>query len=242
LAEIETLYEDRAIVAVHKPAGWTVIAARNEPPERCLRAWLEAVRGEKLWVCHRIDRDTSGVVLFARHAEAHRVLNQRFESRSVRKRYVVFVRSQSALERSGAIDVALHRARKSKMRPALEGEPDSLSASTEWRLVASRSARVGIVSRLEAWPKTGRQHQIRVHFRWMNAPLVVDPLYGGACARTAGELGEGSPPLSRLTLHAASLLLRHPTNDSTVTIVAPLPADLAALDRWITDGQSKRSE
>ncbi|MFO0558358.1 MAG: RluA family pseudouridine synthase [Polyangiales bacterium] len=242
MAEIETLYEDRAIVAVHKPAGWTVIPARDEPEERCLRARLEASRGEKLWVCHRIDRDTSGVVLFARTAEAHRSVNHGFESRSVSKRYAVFVRSSSALADSGAIRVALHSARKGKMRPALDGEPDALSAETHWELIAARSASVGFVSRLEARPKTGRQHQIRVHFRWMNAPLLVDSLYGAASSRADGELGEGSPALSRLTLHASSLTLAHPTSGAPLTIDAALPEDLAALDRWIVDGQSKRSE
>lgn len=242
MAEIETLYEDRALVAVHKPAGWTVIPARDEPEARCLRARLEASRGEKLWVCHRIDRDTSGVVLFARTADAHRAVNHGFESRAVSKRYAVFVRSASPLAESGVIRVALHSARKGKMRPALDGEPDSLSAETEWELIAARSARLGVVSRVEARPKSGRQHQIRVHFRWMNAPLVVDPLYGGSLSRAAEELGEGSPALSRLTLHASALALAHPTSGAPLTIHAPLPEDLAALDRWIVDGQSKRSE
>jgi tRNA pseudouridine32 synthase/23S rRNA pseudouridine746 synthase len=242
LAEIETLDEDRAIVAVHKPAGWTVIPARDEPEERCLRARLEGSRREKLWVCHRIDRDTSGVVLFARTAPAHRVINGAFESRAVFKRYAVFVRSERALVASGTVGVALHSARKGKMRPALDGEPDALSAETEWELIAARAASVGFVSRLDARPKSGRQHQIRVHFRWMNAPLLVDPLYGGCAARAASSLGEGSPALSRLTLHGASLSLEHPTSGAPLTISAALPEDLAALDRWIAEAQSKRSE
>lgn len=242
MAEIETLYEDRALVAVHKPTGWTVIPARDEPEERCLRAQLEASRGEKLWVCHRIDRDTSGVVLFARTADAHRAVNHGFESRAISKRYAVFVRSQSLLARSGTIRLPLHSARKGKMRPALEGEAGALSAETEWELVAARRSSLGVVSRVEARPKTGRQHQIRVHFRWMNAPLLVDALYGGAASRAAGELGDGSPALSRLTLHALSLTLAHPTSGASLTISARLPEDLAALDRWIVDGQSKRSE
>lgn len=233
MEDIPTLYEDRAIVAVQKPAGWTVIPARDEPEERCLRARLERSRGEKVWVCHRIDRDTSGVVVFARTAEAHRAISKAFEAREVKKRYVAFVRSDVALGAGGVIDVALHSARKGKMRPAIDGEQGALASRTEWQLVASRATSVGFVSRVTARPETGRQHQIRVHFRWMNAALLVDPLYGACASRAKGELGASSPTLDRLTLHASSIELAVPTLRARVTIEAPLPDDLRALDEWL---------
>jgi RluA family pseudouridine synthase len=231
---IETLYEDDAIVAVNKPAGWTVIPARDEPAERCLRAIVESGRGEKLWVCHRIDRDTSGVVLFARTAEAHRVINAAFEARGVQKGYDAFVRSAAPLPQHGSITTPLHSARKGKMRPATAGEEGALPCETVWSKLCERTANGAVVSRLSVRPKTGRQHQIRVHFRSISAPLVVDSLYGGSESREAGALGEESPALGRLTLHASRVSLAHPTDASrAVVIEAPLPEDLSALDAWL---------
>jgi len=85
------LHEDAELIAVAKPAGIPVIPARGEPPEACLQHVVAAARGERLWVVHRIDRDTSGVVVFARTAEAHRMLNLAFEQREVEKRYRAYL-------------------------------------------------------------------------------------------------------------------------------------------------------
>ena len=89
---------------------------------------------------------------------------------------------------------------------------------------------VGPVARIAAEPRTGRQHQIRVHLRWLETPLLVDPLYGRAGRVAEGELGAGSPAVERLTLHASWLELPPP---HALTVVAPLPPDLAALDAWL---------
>ncbi len=234
MQNIETLFEDDSVIAVAKPAGWTVIPARNEDSAECLRARVEAQRGERLWVCHRIDRDTSGVVLFARTAEAHRALSMAFESRGVRKRYDAFVRSDAALPSKGSITTPLHSARKGKMRPATPSESGALACETEWELVAARRSNIGWVSHVRVSPKTGRQHQIRVHFRSISAPLVVDELYGGSASRALGALGEASPALERLTLHATSVAFEHPvTRAQRVSVEAQLPADLAALAAWL---------
>lgn len=231
---IETLYEDAAVIVVNKPAGIAVIPGRDERPAQSLRGLLEARRGEALWVVHRLDRDTSGAVLFARTAAAHRAASMAFEARAVDKRYVAFVRSERALERDGTIRVPLHAARKGKMRPAHEGEPDALASETAWSVSASRASRAGVVSEVEARPHTGRQHQIRVHFRWLGAPLLVDALYGQCASRPPASLGEGSPALERLTLHSTRLSLLHPLDPSArLEIDAPLPPDLAALARWV---------
>lgn len=231
---IETLYEDDAVLVVNKPAGIAVIPGRDERPAQSLRGVLEAQRSEGLWVVHRLDRDTSGAVLFARTAAAHRAASMAFEARKVDKRYVAFVRSERALEREGTIRAALHAARKGKMRPAHEGEADALASETSWRVSASRPSAVGLVSEVEAMPHTGRQHQIRVHFRWLGAPLLVDELYGQCASRPASALGEGSPAVERLTLHATTLSIPHPSDAGRLlTIDAALPADLAALARWV---------
>jgi len=118
------------------------------------------------------------------------------------------------------------------MRPAAPGEPDSLPSETDYRVLVACETALGPVACVEARPRTGRQHQLRVHLRAAGAPLLVDPLYGRSEDVTAGQLGEGSPALSRLTLHAAAISFRSPACGD-VTVTAPLPADLSALAGWL---------
>lgn len=235
------LFEDESIVAVDKPAGVAVIPERGAPLERCVRALVERERGERLWVVHRLDRDTSGVLLFARTADAHRSLSIAFESRRVEKEYDAFCLSDARLSSGGGrITVPLHSARKGKMRPALVGESGALDSETIWRPALDLHTDRGYVTRVRAAPRTGRQHQIRVHLRSIGAPLVVDSRYGGAARRVAGELAADSPAVERLTLHAARLSVDHPTRRGrTVVIESPLPDDLSPLDRWLRAGASR---
>ncbi len=226
------LFEDDDVLAVAKPAGMTVVPARDEPPGDALRQRLESERGESLWVVHRLDRDTSGVLVFARSAEAHRELSVAFEHRRVSKSYVAWTRGAPA-EDVSTVSIALHTARKGKMRPALKAEEGALAAVTALRVKHRWTTKLGVVARIEAEPHTGRQHQIRVHLRFVEAPLLVDPLYGGCALLEPGALGEGSPSAPRQTLHAASLTFPHPRTREPVTVTAPLPPDLAALDAWL---------
>jgi RluA family pseudouridine synthase len=230
--ELQVLFEDGALVAVNKPAGVTVIPARDEPPEACLVKRLEAERGERLWVVHRIDRDTSGLVLFARTAEAHRKLSMAFEGHEVEKSYLAWARGVPT-PAEGTIDLPLHTARKGRMRPALPGEEGALASTSIYRVALRAETALGTVTRVAVSPKSGRQHQIRVHLRALGAPLLVDALYGRCEGLEAGGLGEGSPPVPRLTLHAAGAVLPHPTSGARLELSAPLPDDLAALDRWL---------
>lgn len=222
------LFEDADVVAVDKPAGVVVIPARDEDPALSLRHVLEAARGEALWVVHRIDRDTSGVVLFARNADAHRALSVAFEQRRVEKGYLALTRG-APKPPSGVMNYALHTARKGKMRPARKGEPDAIEAITEYATRSTWTTPAGVVALVEARPRTGRQHQIRVHLRAYETPLLVDPLYGRAERVEARELGlpDSVAPVSRLTLHAA--WLEFPSAGGTKRVEAPLAADLAAL-------------
>jgi tRNA pseudouridine32 synthase/23S rRNA pseudouridine746 synthase len=216
------LHEDESVLAIDKPAGRLVIPGRGTD-ERSLREELEEEHGP-LWVVHRLDRGTSGVVLFARSASAHRALNLAFDRGEPRKRYLALVRGEPPPERR--IDLAIAPARRGRMRPARPGDARGKPSVTVVRLLEQLPARRwagGPLALVEALPETGRTHQIRVHLAAVGLPLAVDPDYGGA-EPLAGPAGE--PLLSRTPLHAARLEVPHPSRGGTLVVEAPLPADL----------------
>ncbi|BDG06703.1 RluA family pseudouridine synthase [Anaeromyxobacter oryzae] len=217
------LHEDGYVLAVDKPPGRLVIPGR-QGGEPSLREELEASHG-RLWVVHRLDRGTSGVLVFARTAEAHRTLNLAFDRGEPRKRYLALVRGSPPPERR--IDVPIAPARRGRMRPARSGDPRGKPSATVVRLVETFPARPwagGALALVEALPETGRTHQIRVHLADAGWPLAVDPDYGqeeplrGPDARIL---------LGRTPLHASRLELRHPATGAALVLEAPLPADLA---------------
>jgi 23S rRNA-/tRNA-specific pseudouridylate synthase len=209
-----------------------VIAARGEPRSLCLQKQLESRLSCRLWVVHRIDRDASGVVLFALNADAHRALSLAFEHRQVVKSYAAFVAGSIEPPR-GRIEVPLHAARKGKARPARPGEPGAQPSSTEY---ATRKS-WAVVSLLEVHPLTGRHHQIRVHLRSAGAPILFDPLYGRGLMPEALT----GAPCARLALHARKIDVPAPRGDGRVIVEAPLAADLAALAEWLDGHGDPRS-
>jgi tRNA pseudouridine32 synthase/23S rRNA pseudouridine746 synthase len=236
LPPLALLHEDHDLVAVAKPSGEPVIAARGEPRSACLQKRLESRLRRRLWVVHRIDRDASGVVVFALNADAHRVVSLAFEHRQVTKTYAAFV--TGAIEPArGRIEVPLHGARKGKTRPARPGEPGAQPATTEYatrkRWILSPDAtgapRDDTVCLVDARPVTGRHHQIRVHLRSAGTPILFDPLYG------RGLMPEGlaGAPCARLALHARRIELPAPRGSARVVVEAPLEPDLAALADWL---------
>ena len=212
------LLERADVLVVDKPPGVTVIPARGEPPEACLRAQLEAQRAERLFVVHRLDRDTSGVLVFARNEAAHRTLSMAFAGHEVEKGYLAWV--AGALEpETGTIDLPLHEARKGKVRPAAPNEAGARAASTDYAV----EKRWANATRVALRPHTGRRHQIRVHLRSRNAPILFDPLYG----KTTFAAFTGAPT-ARLALHAKRLSV-----PGQFEVEAPLPDDLRALETWL---------
>jgi RluA family pseudouridine synthase len=218
------------VVAVAKPSGLPVIAARGAPPEACLQRQLERELGRRLFVVHRIDRDASGVVVFALHAEAHRALSLAFEHRQVAKAYLAVVAGELRPPQ-GRIEVALHGARRGKTRPARPGETGSKPAVTDYETRRVHVLGEGCVCELEARPLTGRPHQIRVHLRSAGAPILFDPLYG----RGLMPAGLGEAPCRRLALHARRLVLPSPAGGSPLVVTAPLAPDLEALLAWLEE-------
>jgi tRNA pseudouridine32 synthase / 23S rRNA pseudouridine746 synthase len=183
-------------VAVDKPAGVATVPGRGEEKADSLWGQLEAQRGERLWVCHRLDRDTSGIVLFARNAEAHRQISLAFEQRSARKTYeaTVVVEPGARPPVSGetfTIDTPLKPARRGKMQPAhphdiaRPKESGAVSAVTRITVRDLRNTGGVTLATLKLEPMTGRQHQLRVHLRSIGWPIAGDAIYGTPAAKAA---------------------------------------------------------
>ena len=225
--------EGEGIVAVAKPPGEPVIPARGESPDACLQHRLERKLQRRLWVVHRIDRQASGVVLFATSAGAHRALSIAFEQRRVAKTYRAFTAGAPSPP-DGRLDLALHGARKGKTRPAAAGEPGQ-KALTEYATLAIWPLGDDQVALVEARPLTGRHHQIRVHLRAAGTPILFDPLYAGG--RTPSALA--TAPCSRLALHALRIEVPLSHGDSRLAVEAPLAADLEALALWLAESGAR---
>ncbi len=203
------LYADQDILVVNKPADLPTLVDGYRPEAPYLLGLLKAEYGE-LWVVHRLDRQTSGVIVFARSAAAHRTLNIQFEKRKVEKVYHALVQGSPAWEAKN-VNLPLRANGDRRHRStvdAIRGKP----CSTELRLLE----RYADHALLEAIPHTGRTHQIRAHLAALGHPIVGDHLYGGKSL-------EG---LTRLGLHASRLKFCHPVSGVEVEFRAPMPDDL----------------
>jgi RluA family pseudouridine synthase len=223
------LAEDDTLIVINKPAGLLVLPDRYDRSIINLSELLREVI-EPLFVVHRIDRETSGVVLFAKTAEAHAFLNDAFESREVRKSYLAIV-AGSQIPDAGAIDLPIGES-EGKVRKMRIDSRRGKEARTEFRVVE----RYNGYALLDVRPHTGRTHQIRIHLAAKNLPIVADPLYGdgqpfflSAIKRNYKTKGEEQPLLWRTALHAHSLSFTHPVTKEMMSIEAPLPKDMGAV-------------
>ncbi len=201
---IDTLYEDDDILAVNKPEGLVAVPERRRL-DQSLFEMLCAERGEKLYIVHRIDRETSGVIVFARNAEAHRQLNRQFETRSVAKVYLALVHGVIG-DDQGEIDKPLRQFGSGRV--AVDAQRGKASL-TEFRVLE----RLEAFTLVDVRPHTGRRHQIRVHFYNIGHPIVGDPLYGDKAIQSH---------YPRLMLHAWRLTLDLSAG-KRMTVEAPVP-------------------
>lgn len=217
----QVLWREGGLVAVDKPPGVLVVPGRRSESGRCLREALEESLGQPVWVVHRLDRDTSGVLLFALDAASHRAASMAFEQGQVRKTYLALV--APALESPCLVEVPLAAARRGRMRLVREGEVGK-AAQTRLRPL-ERYSGGGLV---EAEPLTGRTHQVRLHLQAAGSPLLVDPQYGRPEALTQAAFGEAGEEvvLARTPLHAARLILEGSRWFPSVDVQAPLPLDM----------------
>lgn len=205
---IDLLYVDDHVVVANKPSGLLVHRGWDDDDDVAMFRVRDAI-GARVHPLHRLDRGTSGALLFARSPETTAVLQKSFDERRVEKLYLALVRGAPPGE--GTIDHPIPKSEDGPRVPAL----------TRFRLVA-RSA-VDRCSLVEAQPETGRLHQVRRHLRHISHPLVGDVTYGsGAINRHY----RATYDLHRLALHAARIAFPHPVTGDRVEVVAPIPDDL----------------
>ena len=228
---LDILYEDEDVIAVNKPAGMTVHAGAGNSRGTLVNALLG--RGQSLsqsgdllrpGIVHRLDKETSGILLVAKNDFAHARLAEAFRERSVQKIYIALVQGVLKEER-GRIELAIardpnRRTRMTAKRAALLH--NAREARTDWQVLA----RVDSTTLLEVQLYTGRTHQIRVHLSALRHPVVGDTLYGAA-----GQLHIGRttlPSLGRNFLHAAKIAFVQPRTGHPIQLTAPLPRELRA--------------
>jgi RluA family pseudouridine synthase len=217
---IEVLLETSEILAVNKPegvptipgSGWTGPTARSE---------AEAILGRKLYVVHRLDKETSGVVVFAKDSHTHRFLNEQFSRREVRKTYHALVHGVIAAS-EGEIRLSLREFGSGRVAADPRGK-QSLTRYTVFQ-------RLGSSTLVAAYPQTGRRHQVRAHFYSIGHPIVGDTRYGRR------DRPNDAP---RLMLHAVSITLEAAPG-AEVTIEAPIPESFRrVVERFATSIEAR---
>jgi 23S rRNA pseudouridine1911/1915/1917 synthase len=231
---LDILYADDDLLVVNKPAGMTVHAGAGASRGTLVNALMH--RFEKLstvggplrpGIVHRLDKDTSGVLVVACNDAAHRSLATQFQNRTVEKTYLALVHGRVKRD-SGTIDLpvardAIRRTRMTARRPAGRAR----AARTDWRVLARLENFTLVAVRIH----TGRTHQIRVHLSALGHPVVGDTLYGAPRQVRVTRKGLAPPPLGRNFLHAARISFEHPRTGKRVTVVSPLPPELAKFAR-----------
>jgi 23S rRNA pseudouridine1911/1915/1917 synthase len=233
---LELLYCDDSIAAVNKPPGLLVHPLRPGQGGTLVNALLHHLgslpdTGSPLrpGIVHRLDRDTSGVMVAARTVAAWRELGRQFRNRTVEKEYLALVRSRPP-QAEGECLLPIGRSPKRRTTMSVRyagGRP----ARTIYRLEESFAGS----SLLRLVIKTGRTHQIRVHLARMGCPVLGDPVYGG-------KRGGGYPPVPRQMLHARRLKIIHPVSGEPLEWTAPLPADMEAVLALLRAGAEQRGE
>jgi 23S rRNA pseudouridine1911/1915/1917 synthase len=203
---LEVVYEDEHLAAVSKPVN----ALLNRWPET-----KEVGGAERAGIVHRLDKDTSGLILVAKNEATHAALQRQFKRRQVKKTYLALV-EQHPSPRQGLIDAPIGRGKRERKRMAIV--KSGRNSRTAYRAIELFDEH----SLVELQPETGRTHQLRVHLAWLGCPVVGDRVYGYRRQRLLKE---------RHFLHAHKLELTHPVTGEGLSLMAPLPGDLANLLR-----------
>ncbi len=242
---LDLLYEDADLAVVNKPSGMVVHPAKGHWSGTLASALVHHFDqlsqhggAARPGIVHRLDRDTSGAIVIAKNDTTHAHLAAQFKDRTVRKEYLAIVMGCPDRDRD-LIDHPIGDHPSQRERKALRSDHTSSRPAQTFYEVEQRFKGMAL---LRAFPKTGRTHQIRLHFNHLRCPVLCDKLYGGRAKLTAGELrtwcrnksiaadlADDALLLDRQALHAHRLAFTHPTTGEELEIVAPLPADLENL-------------
>src|SRR6267143_5369838 len=230
---LDVLYEDEDIIAINKAAGMTVHAGAGNVSGTLVNALLG--RGQALskggdplrpGIVHRLDKETSGVILVAKNDAAHAKLGEAFRKRAIKKTYIALVQG-ILVEKNGRIELAIgrdpiHRTRMTTQRKSWHGEAiaNPREARTDWEALG----KIDGTTLVEVQLHTGRTHQIRVHFSAVKHPVVGDTLYGAAEELQVGK--RTLPAIERNFLHAAKLGFAQPRTGAWIEVRAALPSEL----------------
>ena len=225
---LSVLFEDDQVIVVDKPAGLVVHPGAGNHDGTLVNALLfrdaSLATLPRAGIVHRLDKDTSGVMVVARTLEAHNALVEQLSARDVHRQYLAVV--VGALVSGGTADAPIDRHPRDRLRMGVR--EDGREAVTHYRLRERFRAHTALECRLE----TGRTHQIRVHMAHLRHPILGDPLYGGALKLPKGASDEMIAMLRgfrRQALHAETLEFKHPVSGKAVRCTAPLPDDMQAL-------------
>lgn len=227
--ELVVIHEDDDILVIDKPAGLVVHPGAGNPHGTLLNALLHRYPDQALLpragIVHRLDKDTSGLMVVARTPRAQNALVAQLQARSISREYEAVV--QGVLVSGGTVDAAIgrHPAQRTRMAVVRGGGKEAIS---HYRIVR----RFGAHTHVRVCLETGRTHQIRVHMAHLGHPLVGDPVYGGRPRlprQASTALVEALRGFSRQALHAAALSLDHPTTGERLRWESPLPEDMVAL-------------
>lgn len=246
---LDIVYEDDAIIVLNKPAGMTVHPAAGTRGDTLVHALLNHC-GDSLsgiggvarpGIVHRIDKDTSGLLVVAKHDAAHQHLSAQLKTRTLKRTYLAYV-WMALTPRAGSIDAPI--ARNPRARRQMAVVADGKHAVTHYETLAAYHIPgnlTPLASQVQCELETGRTHQIRVHLTHAKCPLVGDPVYGMPTAtrlarmkaagyRLTPEAVAALHAFNRQALHAQKLVLTHPKSEEIMEFSCPLPADLAALE------------
>jgi len=225
--EPKIIFEDETIIVLDKPAGWIVNEAITTKGQQVLQTWLNRrqypLAGSieyRSGIVHRLDKETSGILLVAKTPEAYLNLQAQFKSRGVEKTYLALTHGE-VMPKEGEVKVPLGRLpwRRDRFGVLAGGR----EAVTKWRTIKNWQSgiREGKLTLLELKPKTGRTHQIRIHLKYIGHPIVGDEFYAGRKISRKDRLW-----CPRLFLHAQSITFLHPKKNILVTYTSPLADDL----------------
>jgi 23S rRNA pseudouridine1911/1915/1917 synthase len=227
--EIEIIYQDDDIIVLNKPSGLLTIPDRFDKTQISLIELLKA-EYEEVLVVHRLDRDTSGIMIFAKNATVHKFLNEKFQSQAIKKIYHAIVTGYFEQdELTINIPITNHPVKKGMMMASIKGKPSLSILKVLEKFRNTTLIEVNLV--------TGRQHQLRVHCSAIGHPLLVDSLYGLTDSFLLSNIKrryklkkhtEEKPVISRITMHSYSIEFEHPKTGEIVLFTAEYPKDLRA--------------